>query len=86
MIRVAVESELKGAAPRVLRRKVREVEAAIGSAAAELLRGLESAANKIIARAPRGAEIAVQISVEDDPLGGWNGHVVVDVTPRPPRR
>lgn len=81
MIAIATASAKKGEAPRVLARKVNDALGAVqlDPAGERLLRSAQRGANKMIATAPRGAEVTVAISLTEGPLGGWSASVLVDV-------
>jgi hypothetical protein len=75
----------KGAAPKALHHKLKDLVANLGPFDAqkmEVLGVCKDAANRLISRAPRGADISVQLLLEDDPYGGWSGSVMVDASPR----
>jgi hypothetical protein len=79
----------KGAAHRALRAAVDEKRAAIEAMPASadpmpeaMLRTLESAhvaANKLISAAGQGDQVALQIHIQETPLGGFNASVMIDV-------
>ena len=73
----------KGTAPRELSRAVEEKLSSgkVSPDAVEVIRCGQAAANKAIYRAPRGANVQIQLALEDGPLGGWNLHLIVDVEP-----
>jgi len=51
---------------------------------AVLSRGRE-AVGRYVAEAPAGSEVHVQITADQDAVGGWSATVLVNVTPARPR-
>lgn len=80
---------LKGAAPRVLKAAVAERLDGAEGLTPELqdcVDALQAAANKLIARAPAGKRIDVQLLLAETPFGGLELSVAMSATRAPTRR
>jgi hypothetical protein len=79
----------KGEFPKALRAKVTETAAAARARGEEQLATLAEAigtsVNKIVPRAPKGAIVQMQASVELDERGCWSASVLLDVSGTPVR-